>query len=195
MELSPLAKERLARIGALSPEEKESIKQSGELDSILSRYFRGELGSEDLWKELKSLKDRSSESMVREAQLKLVDTLRLRMKQEDFEQRRSAILAVDMMKEEGKYSSLELALNAIEALRQKYTQAKEQAYEQLKASIEPQLQQMTQRAIKQGLKIDIESSLDANIKNSPQWKEFISEHERACVVMFDGYIGKLRELI
>jgi len=195
MELSPLAKERLAKIGALSPEEMERGRRSNELDSRLSQYFKGELSSEDLWKELKALKDQSDESIVKEAQIKLVDTLRLQMAQTDFEQRRGAILALETMKGEGKYSSMELIFNSIGELRQKYTQAKEQAYEQLKASIEPQLKAMTEQAIKQGLKIDIDSSLDANIKNSPQWKNFISEHERTGGEMFNDYIARLRQLI
>ncbi len=195
MELSPLARERLARIGALSPEEREGMRRSNELDFMLSQYFKGELGSEELWKKLKSLEGQSDESIVREAQVKLVDTLRLQMGQEDFEQRRSAIVALETMKGGGKYSSLEMIFNSIEDLRQKYTQAKEQAYEQLKAGIAEQLQAVTQQAIRQGMKIDVESSLDANIKNSPQWKGFISEHEKASGEMFTGYIARLRELI
>jgi len=195
MELSPLARERLARIGALSPEEREGMRRSNELDSMLSQYFKGELGSEELWKKLKSLEDQSDESIVREAQVKLVDTLRLQMGQADFEQRHSAILALETMKGEGKYSSLEMIFNSIEDLKQKYTQAKEQAYEQLKAGIEKQLQAVTQQAIRQGMKIDVESSVDANIKKSPQWQGFISEHEKASGEMFNGYIARLRELI
>lgn len=195
MELSPLARERLARIGALSPEEREGMRRSNELDSMLSQYFQGELGSEELWKGMKSLKDQSDESIVKEAQVKLVGTLRLQMDQADFEQRRSAILALETMKGEGKYSSLEMIFNSIEDLRQNYTQAKQQAYEQLKAGIEKQLQAITQQAIRQGMKIDVESSVDANIKKSPQWQDFISEHEKASGEMFNGYIARLRELI
>ena len=99
------------------------------------------------------------------------------------------------MKGEGKYSSLELVLNSIEALRQKYTQLKEQTYQQLKSAIESQLQAVAQQVIKQGLKVDVESSIEANVKNSPQWKDFISAHEKTCGGMFDSYIARLRELI
>jgi len=195
MELSPLAKERLARIGALSPEEKERMRWSSELDSLLSQYFKGDVSSEDLWIELKSLKEQRGESIVKEAQIKLVDTLRLQMSQEDFEQRRSAVLALETMKHEGKYPSLELVLNSIQALRQKYTQVKEQTYNQLKVGLERQLQAVAQQAIRRGMKIDLESSLEANIKNSPQWKEFISKHERTAGEMFNSYVNRLRELI
>jgi ribosomal protein S13 len=195
MELSPLAKERLAKIGTLSQEERERIRQSSELDSMLSQYFKGDLSSEDLWKELKSLKEQSNESIVKEAQSKLVDTVRLQMSRADFEQHRSAILALETIKGEGKYSSLELVFSSIEALRHKYTQTKEQAYEQLKGAVERQLQAVAQQAMKQGMNIDVESSVDANIKNSPQWKDFISKHEESCGEMFNSYIAKLRELI
>ena len=195
MELSPLARERLARIGALSPEEKERMRRSSELDSLLSQYFKGDVSSDDLWIELKSLKEQCSESIVKEAQGKLADTLRLQMSQEDFEQRRSAVLALETIKSEGKYSSLELVLNSIGALRQKYTQIKEQTYNQLKVDLEKQLQAVARQALKQGVKIDIETSLNANIKNSPQWKEFISEHERTAGEMFNSYVNRLRELI
>jgi len=195
MELSPLAKERLARLGALSQEEKERLRQSSELDSLLSEYFKDELDTDGLWKRLKALKEQTSEPVVKEAQGKLVDTLRLQMSQEDFDQRRQAILAIETMKGEGKYCSLELVLNSIEALHQKYTQLKEQVYQQLKSAIESQLQAVAQQAIKQGLKLDVESSTEANIKNSPQWKNFISEHEETCGKMFNSYANRLRELI
>jgi len=195
MELSPRARERLARIGALSQEEKETMRQSNELDSALSQYFKGELSSEDLWKRLKTLKDRSGDPIVKEAQAKLVDTLRLQMAQPDFDQRRTAILALETMKREGKYSSLDLILNSIEALRQKYTQQKERTYQQLKSAVERQLQAVAQQAITQGLKLDVESSIEANVKNSPQWKQFISQLDSSSQQMFDSYIAKLRELI
>ena len=195
MELSPLARERLAKIGAVSPEEKERIRRSGELESALSQYFKGELSSEDLWKRLKALKEQTGEPITTEAQSKLVDTLRLQMSQEDFDQRRQAILAIETMKPEGEYSSLELVLNSVETLRQKYTQSKEQTYQQLKGAVESQLQAVARQAMRQGMKIDMENSVDANVKNSPQWKQFISKHDSASEEMFKGYIAKLRETI
>ncbi len=195
MELSPLARERLARIGALSEEERERLKQSEDLDSLLSEYFSGELDTDGLWKRLKGLKQQRGESVPREVQARLVDTLRLRMGQEDFEQRRDAILAIETMKAEGKYSTLEVALDSIEAVRNKYLQAKQQAYEQLKAGLQSQLQAAAQQAKAQGMEIDMGGSLDANARNSPQWKDFISQHEESSEEMFGSYIGRLRDAI
>ena len=195
MELSPLAKERLARIGALSQEEKERLRQSRELDSLLSEYFKDELDTDALWKRLKALNEQTGEPVVKEAQSKLVDTLRLQMSQEDFDQRRQAILAIETIKTEGKYTTVELVLSSIETLRQKYTNLKEQAYQQLKGALESQLQAAAQQAVTQGLNVDVESSIEANIKSSPQWKEFISRHEKNSEEMFNSYITRLRETI
>jgi hypothetical protein len=195
MELSPLAKERLARIGALSQEEKDRLRQSRELDSLLSEYFKDEVDTDGLWKRLKALKEQTGEPVVKEAQGKLVDTLRLQMIQEDFEQRRQAILAIETIKTEGKYSSLDLVLNSIETLRQKYTKVKEQTYQQFKGAVESQFRAVAQQAMRQGMKIDMESSVDANVKNSPQWKQFISRHDSANEEVFNRYIAKLRETI
>ena len=195
MELSPLARERLARIGALSEEERARLKQSNDLDSLLSEYFSGGLDTDGLWKRLKGLKQQHGESIPREVQARLVDTLRLRMGQEDFEQRRDAILAIETMKAEGKYGTLEVALDSIETVRQKYLQVKQQAYEQLKAGLQSQLQAAAQQAKAQGMKIDMGGSLDANARNSPQWKDFISQHEESSEEMFDSYIGRLRDAI
>jgi len=53
MELSPLAKQRLAEIGELSDEEREKLRQSRELSSLLSFYFTGKLSVASPWTKLK----------------------------------------------------------------------------------------------------------------------------------------------
>ena len=195
MELSPLAKERLAKIGSLSPEENERLERAGELESLLSRYFTGTISTEDLWGEIKELKKQRGGTITAEAQIKLLDAIRLQMSQEDFEQRRKAILALETIKEKQKYASLEMNFNSIEALRNKLIKTKEQAFEQLKSGMEAQLQAAAQQAVRQGVNVDMDRSLEANVKNSPQWKAFISKLEKDSEIMFNGYITKLRELM
>ena len=53
MELSPLAREKLARIGELTDEEKARLKHSEQVTSLLAEYFTNEMSPDDLWKELK----------------------------------------------------------------------------------------------------------------------------------------------
>ena len=195
MELSPLARERLARIGTLSEEERTRLRQSNDLDSLLSEYFSGGLNTDDLWRRLKELGQQRGGSILSEVQARLVDTLRLRMGQDDFEQRRGAVLAIETMKPEGKYGTLEVAFDAIEAIRSQYLQVKQQAYEQMKAGLQGKLHAAAQQAKAQGRNIDLESSLDANVRNSPQWKDFITQHEESSEESFQSYIRRLRDAI
>ncbi len=195
MELSPLAKERLARIGSLSPEESKQLEQNRELESLLSQYFTDVITSEDLWKKVKELKEQRDNAIPAQAQIKLLDSLRLQMSNDDLKQRRIAILALETIKDEQKYTAVETYFNSIESIRKKYTQSKEQGYEQLKTGMEAQLQAAVQQAGRQGMNVDIDRSLETNIKNSQQWKAFISELETNAETMFNELTDKLKELI
>jgi len=195
MELSPLAKERLARIGNLSPEESKLLEQNKELESLLSQYFTNILTAEDLWNKVKELKDQKDSTIPAQAQVKLLNSLRLQMSDDDLKQRRIAILALETIKNKQKYSEIEGHFSSIESIRQKYAQSKEQGYEQLKTGMEAQLQAAVQQAGRQGVNVDIDRSLEANIKNSQQWKTFISQLENNAETMFAELINKLKELI
>ena len=76
MELSPLAKERLARIGNLSPEESKLLELNRKLESLLSQYFTDIITSEDLWKKVKELKEQRGSTVPAQAQVKLLNSLR-----------------------------------------------------------------------------------------------------------------------
>ena len=195
MELSPLAKERLARIGSLSPEESKQLEGNRELESLLSQYFTDTITSEDLWKKIKELKEQGDSTIPAQAQVKLLNSLRLQMSNDDLKQRRIAILALETIKNEQKYTEVERYFNSIESIRKKYTQSKEQGYEQLKSGMEAQLRAAVQQAGRQGVSVDIDRSLEANVKNSQQWKAFISELENNAETMFNEIIDKLKELI
>jgi phosphatidate phosphatase PAH1 len=195
MELSPLAKERLARIGSLSPEESKQLEGNRELESLLSQYFTDIITSEDLWKKIKELKEQGDSTIPVRAQVKLLNSLRLQMSNDDLKQRRIAILAMETIKNEQKYTEVERHFNSVESIRKKYTQSKEQGYEQLKSGMEAQLRAAVQQAGRQGVSVDIDRSLEANVKNSQQWKAFISELENNAETMFNEIIDKLKELI
>jgi len=188
MELSPLAKERLARIGNLSPEESKLLELNRKLESLLSQYFTDIITSEDLWKKVKELKEQRDSTVP-------ANSLRLQMSNDDLKQRRIAILALETIKNEQKYTEIETHFNSIESIRIKYTQSKEQGFEQLKSGMEAQLQAAVQQAGRQGVNVDINRSLEANVKNSQQWKSFISELENNAEAMFSELIDRMKELI
>ena len=47
-DLSPIARERLARIGELSQEEKEKMVDSEKVNSLLSEFYQGQIDPESL---------------------------------------------------------------------------------------------------------------------------------------------------
>ncbi|MBI2849314.1 MAG: hypothetical protein HYX88_04210 [Chloroflexi bacterium] len=193
--LPPHVRERLAKIGEATQEERARMRSSGELNSLLSEYFNGDVSLDDFWKKLKVHQEEGRGFLVREAQARLIDTLRLQMTQFDFEERRKAILAMETIKGEGAYSTLELTLNSMESLRQEYIRLMGENREKIKSDVEKQLQTVARQAIGQGLRVDMGSSIEANINASPQWRNFITRHEQTYGERFAGYLTKLRELV
>jgi len=195
MELSPRARERLARIGELSQEEKDRLKHSEELMHLLSDYFTGKLSPEDLWMALKGYKDQGKDSMIKEAQLSLIDALGLESSDLDFERHRDGILAVETLKGEGQYLDLERNLNSIQSLCQQYKETKERAFNAMKADIERQVEmaarQMAQQTGNKALPIDIQASAEASVRNNPQWMDFSSRHEREYSLEFKKRLAEL----
>lgn len=96
------------------------MKHSEQLNSLLSRYFSRKLGPDDLRKELKKQTEEGREFMIREAQLKSIDTISLSSSEADSKKCHRGILAVEAPKEAGNCTTIELNLNSIESLRQHY---------------------------------------------------------------------------
>jgi len=192
MELSPLAKERLARIGEPSEEEKERLRLSQELSPLLSSYFTGKLSVDSLWTRLKEYKDEARESLIKEVQLKLVDAISLGADEQNLKACREGILAAETLKDNSKYSTLEVNLSSIETLCKQYKQGREQAFNAIKGNIERQLEAAAQQiAQKTGGTVDVKSSAELSVTSSPQWREFISRHEREYHAKFQSYLAQL----
>jgi len=195
MELSPLAREKLAKIGELTEEEKAKLKYAGQLNALLADYFTHKLSADDLWKELKKHKEEGQAGILKEAQLKLLDTLNLTVSDADFDNRRKAMLAVETLKDGSDYLRLEQDLKSLENLRRQYREEIEKTYKILKSRVEQQVKQATQQLAKQaaaqGAAIDIEGSVEASTKATPEWKSFMAKHESTYNQKFKDYLDKL----
>jgi hypothetical protein len=199
MELSPLAKEKLAKVGELSTEEKGKLKLSQELTFLLADYFTNKLSTDDLWSKLKKLKENGDESVVKETQTRLIAALNLGSNDMDFGRYRSGILGCETLKEQNKYAELELCLDSLESIRQQYRKEKETAFNSMRDGVQKQVEmaarQVAKQAGNQRVAIDVQGSVEASVRGSPQWKEFILKHEKTYGQKFDGYLIKLRRLI
>ena len=195
MELSPIARERLARIGQVSEEERRRMQTKGELEHILSEYYMGSADVEVLWQHLKSLMDNHGPEVVSDAQKSIVGTMRLQMSEDDYGKRKEALLALETLKKSGKYSAVEMLLGSITALRQRYDEVWRQAYDHVKAQLEGKIQESAEQARAQGMLVDTASTVDASIKSSPEWREFMSRHDASAQQTLHDYIDRLIELL
>lgn len=199
MELSPLVREKLAQIGELTREEMARLKYSQRLVSILADYFTDKLSPEDLWKELRMQKEEGREFLLKEAQLKLIDAINLASSEKDFDRQRSGILAVETLKDEGNYTSLEQSLDSIQNLRQQYKEESDRTFKQIKGKIEKQVksaaQQLAAQTRVQGASIDVQGSVEATARASPEWRNFISKHESSFNRKLKDQLDRLRQMV
>ena len=190
--LPPIMREKLARIGEVTPEEKESLKEMEQLTSILSEFYKGQLNPEGLWKKLKEYKDKGKGYLLKEAQVKLLDSLTLAGDAVELQKRRRGILAIETIKEDQNTAILEQSLNSIEGLQKRYIEEMEEAYSSLKAQVErnPQLrmQQVQQGQTSAVMQLTVEEA----VKNSAEWKNFAANQEKGYSQEFTKVVGKLK---
>ena len=189
----PLMREKLARIGEATPEEKERMRNSQLLDSFLSEFYKGELSPEGLWGKLKEYKDKGKSHLLQEAQMRLIDSINIGSTPVEFQLRRDAVLAAESLKEDRNTATLELGLNSIESLQRRYKDEMQQAYNNLKAQVERNPQSRMQQ-VKQGqTTIVMQLSVDEAVKVNPEWRNFISYHEKRYSQEFAKMMAKLRK--
>ncbi len=199
MELSPLAKEKLAKIGDLSPAEKERLKVSEKLTQLLADYFTKRIDVNSLWLELKKCKEEGHESIVRETQIRLLNAITLTSNQADFEHCRNALLGCETLKERSSYPDLEHGLKNLESLRLQYQQEKEKAFNTIKRSIQQQVEMAARQVLRQSnnrnISIDVDGSVEATARTNPQWRTFLVEHDRIYGQKFDELVTRIKRLL
>ncbi|MDH4067547.1 MAG: hypothetical protein OEU97_01260 [Dehalococcoidia bacterium] len=186
-DLSPIARERLAKIGQLTEEEKERMIDSEKVNSLLSEFYQGQINPESLWKRLKQ---EGKPSLLREAQVRLLDSLSFRIPPVELQTKREGILAIETLKEEQNTSVIELNLNRLEELQKRYKAEIEQAYDGIRAEVErnPRLRV---KQVQQGQNtVLIQLTVDEAIKQLPQWQDFLSNQEKRYSQEFAVVIEK-----
>jgi hypothetical protein len=198
MELSPLARERLAKAGELSPEEKEKLKLNEELTSILSDFFTGKLDNDGLWMKMKEYQDRGKESIIKETQLRLIHTLSLGGSDADFKRYSSGALSLETLKSPNRYPEIESLMKNVGKMRQEYEDARAKAFAAMKNGIRDQVRRAAEQIARQNPDkgvVDMESSIEASVRNSPQWRQFIVGHEGEYGQRFGDIVNKLIQLL
>lgn len=198
MELSPLARERLEKAGELSPREIEDMRQEEELTSILSDFFTEKLDNDGLWMKMKEYKEAGKESLIKETQLRLIHTLSLGGSDADFKRYSSGTLNLETLKSPNRYPEMESLLNNVEKMRQEYESEKTRTFTAMKNSISDQVRRAAQQVEMQNPNkgaVDLESSIEASVRNSQQWRQFILGYEKEYDKRFGDLVNKLQQLL
>ncbi len=188
-DLPPIARERLARISELTPEEKQKMLDSEKVNSLLSEFYQGQIDPESLWKRLK---EEGKPSLLREAQVRLADSLGFGSTPAELQRKREGILAIETLKREQNTSVIELNLKRMEELQKKYRTEIEQAYDGIRAEVErnPRLRV---KQVQQGQNtVVIQLTVDEAIKQLPQWRDFLSNQEKRYNQEFAKVIERLK---
>ncbi len=188
-DLPPIARERLARISELTPEEKQKMLDSEKVNSLLSEFYQGQIDPESLWKRLR---EEGKPALLREAQVRLVDSLGFGSTPAELQRKREGILAIETLKKEQNTSVIELNLKRMEELQKKYRTEIEQAYDGIRAEVErnPRLRV---KQVQQGQNtVVIQLTVDEAIKQLPQWRDFLSNQEKRYNQEFAKVIERLK---
>ena len=173
-----IALEKVASLGELTPEEKEKIKDEDKLQSLLSEFYQDKMSAEGLWQQLR--KERKP-YLLNKAQLNLIESVSLKSPTSEVRKRRNGILAIESLKDHKNTSVLESQLNAIESLQQRAIKKEQEIFAQCKSKVErnPMLRlQKKQVQTDQGpVIIQTQLSIDEAIKQLPEWRQFLIEHE------------------
>lgn len=185
------AMEKAAEIGGLTEEEKEKIKNQERLKLLLADFYKGQIDRNGLWQKLKG----SSASMLKDAQLYLIDSMGLASTEEEFKMRKDGILAIETLKEKQKLPIIESILDSIELLQKEYREIKEDVYKELREAMErnPQLRLQPVRTPDGRTVFQAALSVDEAIQT--RMSEFLSEHEEAYSKKFNKVIEKLKKEI
>jgi hypothetical protein len=188
-DLSPIARERLAKIGQLTQEEKEGMVDSEKVNSLLSEFHQGQINPESLWKKLK---EEGKPSLLREAQARLVDSLSFGSTPSEWQRKKDAILAIETLKQEQNTSIIERNLKLMDDLQKRYGAEIEQARNGIRAEVErnPRLRV---KQVQQGQNTAlIQLTVDEAIKQLPQWRDFLSNQEKRYSQEFARVIERLK---
>jgi hypothetical protein len=195
MELSPIARARLERVGKFTDAQQKAIQRGHDVETMLSAYYTGTANGDGLWQAAKQLSEKHGPDIIREAQSSILNTLKLHTGDEDFERRRAALLALESLKGSDRYSTVEMLLGSIASVRQRFNEVTAQAFEQVKAQMEPQLRAQAEQARMQGMLVDTHSTVEASIKGSPEWRNFMAQHEESHEQTLNDYVDRISGLL
>ncbi len=185
------AMEKAAKIGELTPEEKEHLKEQEELKTWLAEFYRGNLDRNELWQQLKGKKP----FILKEAQQYLIDSLGLLSTPEELKTRRDGIIAIETLKETQRTPIIEQILDSIEMLQREYQDRKERIADEIRAEIERNPQMRLKPVRTPDGRTAFQATLSVDEAVQANLSELLAEHEKVYSAEFIRMIYRLKQEI
>lgn len=186
-----IALEKSKNINKLNPQELSEIKQEKKIDSILAKYYKDQIESDELWKVLKGF----SNKLLIKAQNNFIQSLTFQNNDYEVEKRKNGILAIENLKEDNQSSDIEIYLEQLKNIRNEFQKNKEKIIENLKEELERDPQKRLQ-TLQQGNQIVVKQlSLEEALERNTQLKQNLNQLEKQLKEKFNLVKEKLSEII
>lgn len=186
-----IALEKSKKINKLSPQELSEIKQEKKIDSILAKYYKNQIKSDELWKNLKGF----SNKLLIKAQNNFIQSLTFQSNDYEIEKRKNGILAIENLKENNQSSNIEVYLEQLKNLRDEFQKNKKKIIENLKEELERDPQKRLQ-TFQQGNQIVVKQlSLEEALEQNKQLKQNLDHFEKQLKEKFNLIKKQLSEII
>jgi hypothetical protein len=186
-----IALEKAAMLEDLSSEEKAEIANKKKLEPFMVKFYRGGLKPEDLWSRLKN----EDVSLLKMAEINLIDSLKFNLAADELERRAKAVIAVESLKKEPKTSAIQQGLGTLAQLQKRAESEKNQVYSQFKGAIEKNPQARTRVIDQGGSKMVVKLSVEEAIAQNPQWKQFSMELDQKYIQEFENILIQVKKYI
>lgn len=184
-----IAMEKAKQIEKLSSEEIQEIKEEEKIKSILSKFYKGRITVNDLWKILQG----SKPSSLKKAQMILVNSLNFNNTPYELKLRKEGILALQSLKNAPNLSNLENLLHQLTFIKEEFLKNRDDMEKKAKSELEKDPQSRI-KTVRQGDKIIImQLSVEEALQQNPQWKAFLNQHEEKYSRKFEQIVEKIKE--
>jgi len=183
-----IAMEKADAIAGMSEDEKGSLREHEVLRTLLAAFYRGDISRDSLWQQMKALRP----AMLREAQLNIINSLRLGSPPEEFMMRKDGILAIESLKPLPDMTGLEGLLGSMAKIQKEYLEIREGAIAELRHAIEnnPQMRVRPMKTPDGRTVYQTAVSVDEALQT--KLAEFLPEHEMRYEALFTRAAERLR---
>jgi len=186
-----IALEKSKNIDKLSPQEMNKIKQQEKIDNILAKYYKDQIESNDLWQHLK---DVSNQFLVM-AQNNFLQSLTFQNNDYEVKKRKDGILAIENLKKNNQSANIELYLEQLKNIQDKFQKNKEQVLKNLKEELEKDPQKRLQ-TVQQGNQTVVKQlNLEEALQQNQQLKQKLNQLEKQFKRKYSMVKEKLIEIV